>query len=537
MALTRPTFGISRFSRVGLHVDDPATAYAGSFPTTVAALNGWSQASIWNVAYNFTSATVGPTACNSMTGSTALNLTKLGSSNNSALATAPQGGYATQGGLTISSDQDFIYAGVSTSWSQSTTVPTCYLVTLRFDAAPTSYHAFLGGQTGSAGGGWFLACHQTAGIVAAIGDGTTGFVLTSYIGGTNFYDGEYHTIMLVIDDAAGKAKIYSEFANTESTGLTIGGGASFCTVGPSGAGGGFYSTITYLLVARGEHQLLYDNAQTLFDEYEDARLNNVNKTAIAGLPTTLAEMDSLTGLSFDTLYNMGGTTVTPAAGSSGGSLAADTGIIHSATNGTAPTATAAATALVRRSFTSQGATTFDSTWDNLTGTAMLPTGATPMFCFLVYKIASSANLKQLISRASAGPNRGWYIDSNGSDVLRMVSINSGATATALSTAGTVGGDGLWHVVLVSSPGNNGGAGGTLSALVSGAAEVTTAHTPLATAVTVEGAVGAHAGNASDATPNCYGSPSIALIAWGEGTQPDATARGNAMNAFRWKYGL
>lgn len=536
MALTRPTFGISRFSRVGLQVDDPATAFAGTFPSTVAELNGWTMASPWTLLYNFNSATVNPTVPPSVAnGSVAHGLIKWGSDATATKTADGQGGYADQSGYTVNTNQDFVIQYASAAWKFSATVPTCYLMTFKIASAPASVQTIFGGSDG-AGGGWYLEAHETSGIRAMIGTGAV-YVAMSHVGGTNFYDDEYHTVLLVIDDASGKAKLYTEFGNTESTSMTIASADAICTIGPVGTPYHWSAPTTYLVVARGEHALLYDNAQTLFDEYEDARLNNVNQTAIAGLPTTLAEMDSLTGLSFDTLYNMGGTTVTPAAGSSGGSLAADTGVIHSATNGTAPTATAAATALVRQSFTSQGATTFDSAWDNLTGTDILPTGATPMFCLLVYKIASSANLKQLISRASAGPNRGWYIDSNGSDVLRMVSINSGETATALSTAGTVGGDGLWHVVLVSSPGNNGGSGGTLSALVSGATEVTTAHTPFSTAVTVGGSVGAHAGNASDATPNCYGSPLIALIAWGEGTQPDATARGNAMNAFRWKYGL
>lgn len=531
--------GLERTALEGLQVpgDTGPTAYTGTLPANIGELSGWTGTSCWTVLHNFKDATLGPLACPAASDSGALSLILIPGGDTSATKTATgQSNYASQTGLNSSTSQAFLFAYASALWKHNATIPTAYIVTMRFDATPSAGDTFYSGIDGGSNSGFWLEAHPTSGVRAAIGVGS-GYTYTSYVAGASLYDGEYHTLMLVIDDAAGKAKLFSEFGNTESTGLSIAaGGNTICTIGPLARGYAFNGA-TYLLSARGEHPLLYTNAQLAFDAYEDARLNGTHPAAITSLPTTLAEINAATGLTFETLYNFGGTTVTPAAGSSGGSLAADTGVIHSATNGTVPTAGTAPK--IKTSFTSQGSTVFDSPWDNLVGTACMPDGTTPMFAVIVYKMGSNGNIKQLLGRTS-GPasSRGWYIDSTAGDTLRLVIANAGGGASSVALAGTVGGDiGLWHALFVSLPGNNGGAGGTLSALVDNTSEVTATGIIHATPAAMGGYIGAMAGNYTDATPNCYGNPELALVAWADGSQPNSTARAAAHNAFRWRYGL
>lgn len=279
MALTK-TFrcGLTRLSRRGFYVDDPVTGppYAGSYPASIAELDTWTLASPWTILYNFNAATVNPSALASAApGSVTHGLIKWGADATATKAPAGQGGYLDQTGYTINTSTDFLLQTASAAWKYSATVPTCYLLTFKFGGTPSSGQVFLVGWDGL-NGGWWLESHPTSGVRVRLGTGTTS-VYTSYVGGTSWYDGEYHTLMLVIDDAAGKVKIISDVGNVESTGLTISTTDAICSIGPWGTGGAWASTITYLLVARGEDAALYTDAQAIFDAYEDARLNNANQ--------------------------------------------------------------------------------------------------------------------------------------------------------------------------------------------------------------------------------------------------------------------
>lgn len=503
---------------------DLATAYAGTLPATVGMLNGWSLASPWTVLYNLHAATLGPAACAKATGSVGNNLIKLGSASDSAKTAASQSGYADQTGYTVNSSQDFLYANSTTAWSQSTTVPTCYLVTLRFDTAPTSGYTILGGQTGTAGGGWFISCHETSGIRAFIGDGTTGFVATSYVGGASFYDGEYHTLLLVIDDANGKAKLYSEFANTESTGLTIGGGASFCTVGPSGAGDVWYAPTTYLVVARGEHPLLYTNAQSLFDEYEDARLNNVNQTAIAGLPTTLAELNAASGLTFTHAWNLASATSNaPITGASGVTLAPFTGTLPYGGTGTAPTLATAPQ--VRTSFTSQAAITNNSAKDNMQGSDLWPdynfTG------LIVLKFDNTSNTDFASNLSSTSGQRGFVLRNNASNV-QLFCYSNRPTVTSHSATYPTSWSAKYAPITFRVP----GAAGEQSRICPGNASKTNSGVGWGAPGSASTATPALGAGYQDAAYNA----SIAFCAYLSGQTADATMDA-AHDAIRWRYGI
>lgn len=524
MALARTlSKGLRKTPRESLDpIGPPApTGYAGTLPSTVAALNGWTLASPWTVLHNFTSATIGPSACASATGSETLNLIKLGSDNTATLEAVGQSGYAAQGGYTVNTNQDFMYTAPAASWKFSATVPTAYLVTLKFAGTPANGQTFLGGSDGS-GGGWWLEAHSTSGIRAAVGSGG-GYVNTSYVGGTSLYDGEYHTIMLVIDDAAGKAKIFTEFGNTESTGLTLASGSAYYTLGPVAAGFTWTAPVTYLLSARGEHPLLYTNAQSLFDEYEDARLNNVNQTAIAGLPTAISDLNSVTGLTFTNGWNIGSASSNaPLTGASGPTLVPDTGTLRGGGTGTQPTLAAAPQ--IRTSFTSQAAVLFDSAYDNLGVTGALPSSDFTML--IIWKapsaFVSGAGIAGKVP--SVASTTGWEIlTTSGYTRFRTYHTNSSYTQ-AFVAVDTSTGD-KWHVIMVRAA-----TAGLLSRIVVGTTDNSSSAIPTLTADT------AQEGNLGASYNNAVLNGRMAFCAWLSGQTTDANMT-TAIANFRWRYGL
>ena len=145
--------------------------FSGSYPTTVAALNGWTLASPWTVLHNFTSATIGPSACSSATGSETLALTKWGDGSGATLESVGQGGYAAQGGYTVNSGLDYLIQTNSSLWKFSATVPTAYLLTFKFGGTPSNGQVFWVAWDGSNGGCWMEA-HSTSGIRAMVGSGS-----------------------------------------------------------------------------------------------------------------------------------------------------------------------------------------------------------------------------------------------------------------------------------------------------------------------------------------------------------------------------
>lgn len=504
------------------------TGYAGTLPSTVAELNGWSLASPWTILYNFNSATVNPTVPPSVApGSVAHGLIKWGSDATATKTADGQSGYADQSGYTVNTNQDFVIQYASAAWKFSATVPTCYLLTFRFASTPATVQTFYSGSDG-AGGGWYLEAHETAGIRAMIGTGAV-YVAMSHVGGLNFYDNEYHTVLLVIDDAAGKAKLYTEFGNTESTSMTIASGNAICTIGPVGTPYHWSAPVTYLVAARGEHPLLYTNAQSLFDEYEDARLNNVNQTAIAGLPTSLAELNSASGLTFTDGWNIGSASSNAAlTGASTTTLVPFTGTLPAGGTGTAPTAAAAPQ--VRTSFTAQSAILLDSQHDNLGGAGILPANDFTMF-MVAYSPVTYVSGGCIAGRLSyAAGEHGWIIRTYAGDT-QLESYSSYSTkVTAAAGIGVHSGD-AWRLyairvapqsglarLVITSPG---------SATTSGGSSASTgaiSGTPSATGWVGNTRYGAILGSKH------------ALTAWLPGQVSDAGIDA-AIAAFRWRYGL
>lgn len=503
--------------------------FSGTLPSTVAALNGWSLASPWTILYNFDSATVGPSAVSVATGSVAHGLIKWGSDATATKTADGQSGYADQSGYTVNTNQDFFLQYASAAWKFSATVPTAYLLTFKFAGTPSDNQAIFSGSDG-VNGGWYLECFAANGIRAAIGSGS-GYTLTSFVGGTNFWDGEYHTILLVIDDAAGKAKIYSEFGNTESTGLTIASNDSIATIGPRTAGGIWGTAVTYLLSARGEHPLLYTNAQSLFDEYEDARLNNVNQTAIASLPKSLADLNDASGLTFTDGWNLESVSSQAAlTGASTPAIVPFTGTPLAGGTGTAPTLSAAPQ--VRTAFTSQAAMLCDSAKDGMGVAGGLPSNNFTMF-LVMYSPSSWTSGTGFIGRYSLTTgDRGFRVRTSGGTTI-LTTYSSYSTSVNATAAIDIKDGGVWRVVALrvapQSAYSRIAVTTTASATIVAASSLTTIGAIGADPATENGQIGVGAYDAD------IGSK-FAMCAWLNSQVSDANLE-TAINSFRWRYGL
>jgi hypothetical protein len=231
-------------------------------------MNSWTGAPIWLVGHNFKNVTGSPVACNPALDGLWLALQRLGTTDGTILP-GGQAGYAGQGGYRVSSAQQTIFYYATASWKFSATVPTLYLVTLRFASAPTGDQYFYGGVDG-ANGGWYLEAHPTNGVRLAVGSGS-GYTNTAYVGGTSIYDGQYHTMIIAIDDAGSRAKLHTAFGAVESTGIAITSGNAICTVGGLAALGPWTADIDYLLSFRGENASAYTDAATILSTFEARR--------------------------------------------------------------------------------------------------------------------------------------------------------------------------------------------------------------------------------------------------------------------------
>ena len=511
-------------------VGPPApTGYAGTLPSTIAELNGWTLASIWDFAHNFKDITGSPNTVDAMTGSSSFQLARLGSSQATVIS-EPQSGYADQSGITISTSSQTLYKA-SLNWSHHATIPTVYLCTFRFESAPvTKSPKFLGGLAGDGINGFYVQAHATSGIRVGIGNGTSGYVNTNYIGGTDFYDGEWHTLALCIDDAAGKVKLACGAYSTESTGLTIYTPVSvFCTVGATYDGDPDWEPgVSYLLIARGQHPLAYTNFETALNEYEDARLNNVNQTAIAGLPASLSELNDASGFTFTDGVNF--SSLTPTSFSTTYTLSSYTGSMSGAT-GTAPTLASAPQ--VRASFTSQAAVEIDSVGDNLWATGLMPEVGFTMV--LIYKMpATHSGSSDVILgiNTSTTAKRPYSIETSASNTVRLQAYDSysGTLRTAACVSTGIAQGSAWRTIVI----RRANSGGTNAIKVDGVATgVSGTVTQSQSALTEEGGFGRLKDSPFNQKPVLG---SFAL--WGVSTTIASDAEITAIsNGLRWRYGL
>ena len=520
LALFPPAFkGVPRGGASG------PTTFAGTLPATVAELNGWTQASIWTVAHNLKDVAGSPNTCAAMTGSTSFELSRYPSTGVDVdIIAAPQSNYADQDGVSVSLATKLLYRGGSANWSINSTVPTVFLCTFKFDAAPTQLGYFFNGLDGGAVSGWTVQAHPTSGIRFQIGNGSA-LVSGSYIGGTALYDGEWHTLALCIDDAGGKAKLICESYSTESTGMTIVPGTSIYTLGALWSGDTtFCGPIDFLLTARGEHPLAYTNFSTALDSFEDAWINNTQPDAIASLPTSLTELNDATGLVFTHAWNLSSVSSNPPiTGASGANLAPYTGTLVVGGAGTAPTLLSAPQG--RTSFTSQSGILLDSANDNLYGSDLW-TGLdmTAMIVFKSTDVAGSAIAHKTDYTATKA---GWLVYLSGGS-LTLQCYNSFSTSITRSYTPPSGYTTNYNLLSFRVPGASGQYSRAKMGGSAGSSSASTYGTPAAesSAIAVIGA------NKDAATRNT----SVLFVARLAGQTADATLDA-AHDAFRWRYGL
>lgn len=502
--------------------------FDGSLPTTAAELNGWTQASPWEVVHNFTDFVSGsPGTCAAVTGSTAFTLTRLGSGDPEHL-TADQAGYADQGGIKVRSAQELLYKGADSNWSVNTTIPTCYLVVLQFDSAPSGGQDVFAGLSGVGSEGWVIHTDGSSGVrLTCMGTDS------SYVSGsTDLFDGSPHALLVVVDDAAGKAKLLTEWGNVELTGLSYSETSPLlATIGPPSTGGAWTAPVRYFQSAKGKHALAYTRAQSLLDEYVDALTNNTAPSAIAGLPTTLADLSDATGETFAEGFNL--SSATPASIGTGPTLGAYTGLMQGSVTGTAPTVRSAPQ--VRTSFTAQGAIGIDSSGDNLTGVAALPDGTFTLLA--VVKPPSGGHpgsARRLAGRINnTSGSAYWALETVNANSYRFISYNNynADARTVTLTKTNLAADNTWHVIAVTRRGP--------SAANRIKVDGETAVSATANSATAQGSITEQGGLGKTYQDTISNTPFVcdmAFVGWMSSSVTDANLD-SLVDNFRWRYGI
>lgn len=248
-----------------------ACGYAGTLPNLVSELNTWTGESFWTAGHNYTNITGSPNTVAAMADGVALGLSRLGTTDAAVLA-LNQSSFIAQGGCQVRSGQEALTRSASADWKMHATDITYYIATVRFDGTPTSGQVFFGGADG-ANGGWYLEAHATSGVRVAYGDGAS-YTYGTYVGGTSFYDGEYHTFLLALRPSSSRAKLITEFGDVETTGITLSSGNALIAVGALTIGGTWGNPISYLVTGRGtaaNSGANYNRAGTMFAAYEAIR--------------------------------------------------------------------------------------------------------------------------------------------------------------------------------------------------------------------------------------------------------------------------
>lgn len=500
-----------------------------AFPVSVAMLNGWTERANWNLLLNFTNAGGGTVSCGS-SGDSDASFTVTRHTTNPELLAGGEGGYEYQGGIRIRTAPELMFNSANVNWNVSTTMPTAILLTVRFDGTPTVTQDIAGGQDG-AGNGWLITSVAGTGIRFTFGNQTS----TVATGSSAIYDGEWHDIMLVLNavpsNGSRTATLFTEYTAASVTAVTYSPvGNLICTLGPASSGASWDASVSYGVLAKGGHEFMLADGQQIVDSYTAARTTFSLPADIDRLPTTLAEVNSLTGIAFTHAWNVNSATPSPMTGSAGSAMAAETGAIFGGNSGVAPSVSAAPQ--VRTSMTGQAAARFAvSTWANLK--ADLPLAHLPYALLVIYKQAAVAAAKPILGRGDNTNQRGFLLNSPGNNRNTLYHRNSGLSVTSLSLA-TASSDATWRVAALSVT--------TSAQLMRDNALTASAATALGTVnpSADQGYLGARPTSAASGTAASNGGDlDVALVAWVQspGLQPDATALETAVNALRKRYGI
>lgn len=497
--------------------------FTGKLPATIGELSGWTGTACWTVGFNFTDATGASVSCASMTDGAAMTVSKL--TNNPTISTAPQAGWASQGGVSVGAANELLFV-TDADWDVNTTIPTIYMATISMASGPSSVQEVLTGLTGTGSQGWMVEALGASGLrITCMG------TASSYVSGsTALFDGNPHVIAWVIDDAAGKAKLFTEWGTVELTGLSYTQtGSLICTVGPSSTGAHWSSATKYFQMARGQNAQAYTKAASVVTAYNTALTTGVAPAAITGLPTTLAELNSVLGTITAThAWNLSSLTASPMTGASGSAFQTFTGTMAGSVTGTVPTLSAAPQ--IKTAFTSQAACFMDSNGDNLWGAGNMPDGSHTAVLVFAAPATHTGSTEYVLGQSDPSTDSRWYLRSNASNQLTLDSRDTVSNRTSTATLTGVMTGGGWTVAAW----RRGVSGETNRLYVSSVAS--TASGAIGTAppaATEEGGLGRpYQATNTTTTSQCK----IALWAWTASSTTDANIQ-TAVNNLRWRYGL
>lgn len=506
------------------------TSYPGSLPDTMGALSGWTGTAMWDVAWNFGDCTAG--SCASLTGSTS-SVTLGDLSVDPTELSAPQAGWATQGGIRVTTATQLLFSA-NAALTVSTTIPSAYMLVFSCAAGPSGVQVIMSGYTGFGNEGWAIEALGASGLRVRSMGSASSYVTSS----TAAFDGLPHAIMVVVDDAAGKVKLFTEWGTAELTGLTYTqSGANLLTIGPESTGASWFEPVDYYQAAFGKHPLAYTNAATALSTYHTALTTGVAPAAIVGLPTTLAELNAALGVvTLTNAYNLDSATPAPMTGSAGPSLTAFTGTMAGGVTGTAPTVTAAPQ--VRASFTSQAIIDINSNGDNLQGTAAMPDLAHTGVVLVRMPNGTHPGTSNAILGIQSGTTgqTPWRIGgsaSTGNIQLESYNTYSGTLRAASITATNIANDGAWRLILWRRD-NSGGTNRITVTTPAGKSSSSSAAIGISpAAMSEEGGLGRIHQSPFAINPLFVG---MALFGWGTSLATNADIETAADN-FRWRYGI
>lgn len=232
---------------------------------SIAEINAATTYNMWELGHNFTDYNDGasPPECDAVSDGTAFKLQRLGANTPTKLA-APQARYLDQGAMRVDVANGLMYKGADANWNVDATVPTAYIIHFRMDASDSTEQTIFSGLSGFGSEGWRITVKGSgagAGVkLYVMGTGST--VPTS---SANVCDGKEHTVLLVIDDANGRATLVTEWGTVAITGLTYSqSGDLLCTVGPTHTGDTWTKATSYFWAYKGKHANAYTDAANIY---------------------------------------------------------------------------------------------------------------------------------------------------------------------------------------------------------------------------------------------------------------------------------
>lgn len=233
---------------------------------SIAEIDAATTFAMWEHGRNYTDYTLGGSPadhCDAVSDGVAFTVQRLGTNTPSKLS-PPQARYADQGAVRIDVSDGLLYRGAHADWSVDATVPTAYLLHFRVDSSDSTEQTIFSGLSGFGSEGWRLTV-KGSGTGAGVKLYVMGTGSSVPSGSSAVCDGKEHTVLIVIDDANGRATLVTEWGAVTLTGLTYTqSGNLLCTIGPTHTGDTWTKTVSYLCDFKGKHANAYTSAAAIW---------------------------------------------------------------------------------------------------------------------------------------------------------------------------------------------------------------------------------------------------------------------------------